>query len=156
MEIIQDWALSVCMACICVGVLQQFTTNKTNFSVIKLVLSLYILITAFAPLGNTSEINADFTYNLPEVSDAALNTDDLILQAAHHNINETLFKAVQATSENVQSVNAAVHVTDNYMYVTSVEITLAEETVQSTDTQKVKQAVLSALQTDVPVVIIGG
>ncbi|MEG1269984.1 MAG: hypothetical protein RSD54_01555, partial [Ruthenibacterium sp.] len=50
METIKAWTLSVCMACIIAGLLTQFTPAKSKFSVIKLVLTLYILITAFTPL----------------------------------------------------------------------------------------------------------
>ncbi len=152
MEFIKDWALSVCMACVCVGLLQQFTASRSNFSVIKLVLSLYILITAFAPLGNVDSLNTDLTYDLPNASETQLDTEQLIVQTATQNINTTILNAINAVGCEVDYVKTQVHVTDNYVYVLGVEVSAT----QNTDVQAVKQAVLNTLQTDVPINITGG
>ena len=49
MELLQNWALGVCLACLAAGVLQQFFASRSG--VIKLVLTLYILVTALGAGG---------------------------------------------------------------------------------------------------------
>ena len=44
MEQIRAWVLAVCFACIAAGILGQLSSSRTRFSVIKLILTLYILI----------------------------------------------------------------------------------------------------------------
>ena len=49
LELLQNWALGVCLACLAAGVLQQFFASRSG--VIKLVLTLYILVTALGTAG---------------------------------------------------------------------------------------------------------
>ena len=53
---LQSWALGVCLACVAAGVLQQFFTSRGG--VIKLVLTLYILVTALGTAGSAGEMNS--------------------------------------------------------------------------------------------------
>ena len=56
MAFLQNWALGVCLACVAAGVLQQFFTSRGG--VIKLVLTLYILVTALGTAGSAGEMNS--------------------------------------------------------------------------------------------------
>ena len=60
MEQIRAWVLAVCFACIAAGILGQLSSSRTRFSVIKLILTLYILITAFAPLQSLGDGHVTF------------------------------------------------------------------------------------------------
>ena len=63
MEQIRAWVLAVCFACIAAGILGQLSSSRTRFSVIKLILTLYILITAFAPLQSLGD--GHVTFDIP-------------------------------------------------------------------------------------------
>ena len=59
MDALRGWTLSVCLACVAAGIVQHLTGARTKEPVIKLVLSLYILITALAPLKPVSYPHLD-------------------------------------------------------------------------------------------------
>ena len=54
MEQLRQWVLTVSLACITTGILQQFISTKKQISGIKLVLTLYILVTALSPVVDSS------------------------------------------------------------------------------------------------------
>ena len=54
MEQLRQWVLTVSLACITTGILQQFISAKKQISGIKLVLTLYILVTALSPVVDSS------------------------------------------------------------------------------------------------------
>ncbi len=152
MDAIKSWALTVCIACICIGVLQQFTSNRTNFSVIKLILTLYILITAFSPLNNIKNVDMSFKYNLPQPEETIINTQELIIQEVQQNINSSLVSAVAAQNNYVHDIKTDLALTGDYIDVTNVKIYISE----NTDVENAKQTVLQALNTNVPIEIISG
>ena len=54
MELIRRWVLVLCVSAVLASVLQSVLPEKGSFSVIKLVLSLYILITLISPVREFS------------------------------------------------------------------------------------------------------
>ena len=89
MEQIRAWVLAVCFACIAAGILGQLSSSRTRFSVIKLILTLYILITAFAPLQSLGDGHVTFdipeapqTVQAPDTEAMALDADSETVEVA--------------------------------------------------------------------------
>ncbi len=152
MEAVKDWALTVCMACLCVGVLQQFTQNRSNFSVIKLILTLYILITAFAPLGNNNLLVYNFTYETVQAADAEIDTQSIIMQTTVQNLTQTVYQGIVQSDNTAEDVIINAEHSGEYINIISVQII----TTPSTDVEKAKQSVKQILSEDVSIEIISG
>ncbi len=67
MELIRKWVLVLCVSAVLASVLQSVLPEKGSFSVIKLVLSLYILITLISPVREFSA--ADLSLPLEQAAD---------------------------------------------------------------------------------------
>lgn len=94
MSQIQNWALGVCLACAAAGVLQQVFTAKSH--VIKLVLTLYILVTALGAAGKPG-IWPDFSapYDTSTLSEEAqVDVESLTLAQAAQALEQTLSQAL--------------------------------------------------------------
>lgn len=87
------WALSVCFACVAAGILQRLAATKGRLSVIKLVLTLYILVTALAPLHAMS---GETTFSLPAAPAAGETVDAgaLALEQAQQALSAQLSAAM--------------------------------------------------------------
>ena len=68
MELIRRWVLVLCVSAVLASVLQSVLPEKGSFSVIKLVLSLYILITLISPVREFSA--ADLSLPLEQAQTA--------------------------------------------------------------------------------------
>ena len=125
MEQIRAWVLAVCFACIAAGILGQLSSSRTRFSVIKLILTLYILITAFAPLQSLGD--GHVTFDIPEAPQTvqAPDTEAMVLNTV----------ALDADSETVEVADVTVIVPGD------------------TDVSGVEDVVTKALGTHVPVTV---
>ena len=87
---LQNWALGVCLACVAAGVLQQFFTSRGG--VIKLVLTLYILVTALGTAGSAGEMNSitDAFDTHAEPEQTAVDVQSLTLAQAQAGLEQTL------------------------------------------------------------------
>ena len=103
MEQMRQWVLTVSLACITTGILQQFISAKKQISGIKLVLTLYILVTTLSPV-----VDSSLDWQMEEVSVVAdtgsLDTQQEILSASEQNLSgqlekELLAKGIQAEVE---------------------------------------------------------
>lgn len=94
MESLRLWALSVCFACVAAGILQRVAAARGRLSVIKLVLTLYILITALAPLHSLS---SEVSFTLPAAPAAGETVDPqaLALDQAQQALSSQLAVALQ-------------------------------------------------------------
>ena len=99
----RQWVLTVSLACMTTGILQQFISAKKQISGIKLVLTLYILVTALSPV-----VDSSWDRQMKEVSVVAdagsLDTQQEILSASEQNLSgqlekELLAKGIQAEVE---------------------------------------------------------
>lgn len=92
MELLQNWALGVCLACLAAGVLQQFFASRSG--VIKLVLTLYILVTALGTAGLAEDgldgITDAFEAR-PGQSQPAVDVQSLTLAQAQAALEQTAF-----------------------------------------------------------------
>lgn len=106
MQLVKAWALAVCMACAAAGLLQQLVPAKGKTSVIKLVLTLYILVTAFTPLAALRYPETRLTVPvLPENSTlTAPDTRVLVMDEAERTLAETVRAACEARGLSVQNV----------------------------------------------------
>ena len=149
MEQIRAWALSVCFACIAAGIVQQLSASRARFSVIKLVLTLYILITAFAPLKNIGETQV-FS-SIPDAGEAAqtVDTQALVLEQAAHNLEQTLLTSFSAKGISVESVHVTLSGAEGAAQIESVAVRAPE----SAGPQEIEALVCDALGAGVPVSI---
>ena len=129
MEQIRAWVLAVCFACIAAGILGQLSSSRTRFSVIKLILTLYILITAFAPLQSLGD--GHVTFDIPEAPQTvqAPDTEAMVLNTVCTRL------ALDADSETVEVADVTVIVPGG------------------TDVSGVEDVVTKALGTHVPVTV---
>lgn len=93
MDALRGWTLSVCLACVAAGIVQHLTAAKSKEPVIKLVLSLYILITALAPLKQWSVSTADFLPQDALAATAPIDTQSLAVIGAGEALSQTLDEA---------------------------------------------------------------
>ena len=137
MEFIKGWTLAVCMACIAAGILQHFAARHERFSVIKLVLTLYILITAFAPL---QALRYPLTrMDLPAVATVQpVDTQALILQQAQASLETTLVQECSAQGVALDFVAVTLTPTDSGTVVEQVVYTAQD----SAAAQKAIQALV--------------
>ena len=141
MEQIRAWVLAVCFACIAAGILGQLSSSRTRFSVIKLILTLYILITAFAPLQSLGD--GHVTFDIPEAPQTvqAPDTEAMVLNTVCTRLEDTVRSAL---AEN------------GIAYTESETVEVADVTVivpGGTDVSGVEDVVTKALGTHVPVTV---
>ena len=140
MEQIRAWVLAVCFACIAAGILGQLSSSRTRFSVIKLILTLYILITAFAPLQSLGD--GHVTFDIPEAPQTvqAPDTEAMVLNTVCTRLEDTVRSALA----------------ENGIAYTEVDVALDAVTVivpGGTDVSGVEDVVTKALGTHVPVTV---
>ena len=137
MEQIRAWVLAVCFACIAAGILGQLSSSRTRFSVIKLILTLYILITAFAPLQSLGD--GHVTFDIPEAPQTvqAPDTEAMVLNTVCTRLEDTVRSAL---AEN--GIAYTVEVADVTVIVPG-----------GTDASGVEDVVTKALGTHVPVTV---
>ena len=102
METLRAWTLSVCLACAAAGVLGHLTGGRGKEPVIKLVLSLYILITALAPISRWRMDGLGAEWQRMQQALPAAGTIDaraLALEAAAHRLEEELTEALHTEGE---------------------------------------------------------
>lgn len=153
MEQLRAWTLSFCFACIVAGLLGQFSSERKRFSVIKLVLALYIVTAALSPLQSGAEMRLP---QLPQAAQAAQaaqtaaapDTAALALQAAEAQLAKTVAQAL--TQAGIAHRNVRVRLVRQNE---SVEVEQICITAPPGQEDAVRQAVMRAVGADVPVVL---
>lgn len=147
MEQLRAWTLSFCFACIVAGLLGQFSSERKRFSVIKLVLALYIVTAALSPLQSGAEMRLP---QLPQAAQtaAAPDTAALALQAAEAQLAKTVAQAL--TQAGLAHRNVRVRLVRQNE---SVEVEQICITAPPGQEDAVRQAVMRAVGADVPVVL---
>lgn len=104
MESVKQWVMTLCLACITAGILQMLTERKKSVSGIKIVLALYILVTAISPLTGLS-----VSWEIGDVKTASteteFNTQQEILQSAQQTLSSQIQQELEA-----QGIDANVEV----------------------------------------------
>lgn len=149
LETIKAWTLSVCMACIIAGLLTQFTPAKSKFSVIKLVLTLYILITAFTPLQMLRYPDTRFFIPVLAPVETAVDTDAMIAAQTQKNLERTVERA--CTQARCPVLSNTVSLTQNDIDFTVNRVTIVAA--QDSQTELIRKTVQQALGVNVPVVV---
>ncbi len=152
MEAVRQWALSVCMACICVGILQQFTQNRSNFSAIKLILTLYVLVTAFAPFNSINLNSASIQIPTISQSNEQIDTGQIIFDQTYQNLCNMIIDACDSNSVPIKDADIGMNMINNSIDIIDIELTVYEDT----DVEKAIQVAKNTLNIDVPVNIISG
>lgn len=149
MEQIRAWVLAVCFACIAAGILGQLSSSRTRFSVIKLILTLYILITAFAPLQSLGDGHA--TFDIPEVPQTvqAPDTEALVLNTARTRLEDTVRSALAENGIAHAEVDVTLDAGSGAVEVAGVAVTVPG----GTEASGVEDVVTKALGTHVPVAV---
>ena len=142
MEQIRAWVLAVCFACIAAGILGQLSSSRTRFSVIKLILTLYILITAFAPLQSLGD--GHVTFDIPEAPQTvqAPDTEAMVLNTVCTRLEDTVRSAYTEVDVALDADSETVEVADVTVIVPG-----------GTDVSGVEDVVTKALGTHVPVTV---
>lgn len=149
MEIIKAWALSVCMACIVAGMLHQFTQTKSKYSVIKLVLTLYILITAFTPLQMLRYPDTRFEIPVLLPIQDEIDTQTLLAAQTQKILERTIVKACDAAQCPISSATVSIVQTASDITINQVTVQMPQAGTQAIACKTVQQA----LGTPVPVIV---
>lgn len=149
MEQIRAWVLSVCFACIAAGVLQQLSSSRARFSVIKLVLTLYILITAFAPLQSLGDGHVAF--DIPETPQTVQvpDTQALVLDTARAQLEDAVRGALAENGVACTDADVTLETGSGAVEVAGVTVTVPA----GTDAAYVEDVVVKALGTQAPITV---
>lgn len=122
MEQIRAWVLAVCFACIAAGILGQLSSSRTRFSVIKLILTLYILITAFAPLQSLGD--GHVTFDIPEAPQTvqAPDTEAMVLNTVCTRLEDTVRSALAENGIAYTEVDVALGADSETVEVADVTV----------------------------------
>ena len=147
MEQLRAWTLSFCFACIVAGLLGQFSTERKRFSVIKLVLALYILTAALTPLRSGKGVQWP---RLAEAAQtvAAPDTEALVLAQAEQQLAGTIEQALTQAGIGYRAVWVRLAQGSETVEVERVCVTAAPG-----QEEAVRQTVRNVIGADVPVVL---
>lgn len=149
MDLAREWTLAVCMACVASGVMQYFSAKNERPSVIKLVLTLYILVTAFAPLQALRYPDTRALPSLPSaVADGAqpVDTDALVLAQAQESLAATLRQACESQGATLTRVKVTLAQSEQGVVVQQV-VFAAQDTAK---TETARNAIRGVLGQEVP------
>lgn len=147
MEQLRAWTLSFCFACIVAGLLGQFSSERKRFSVIKLVLALYILTAALSPLQSGDEMRLP---QLPEAAQAAQTPDTgaLVMAQAGARLSETVGQALTQAGIAHRAVDVRL-----VQEGESIEVERITVTAPPGQEEVIRQTIIRAIGADVPVVL---
>ena len=111
MEIINNWAYTLCIGAVLLTLIQGILPVKNFNSVIKLVFALYILLMLMSPIG-AQEFEINFkdiptNANLQEV-----DIDGLILKQAEENIKNELNTVLEDKGVLPEEINLTIKIDD--------------------------------------------
>lgn len=147
MEPIRHWALSVCFACVAAGILGQLSCARKRFSVIKPVLTLYILAIAFAPLREGWTVSLPVRLPDAPVSVSVPDTQTPVLRQAEAGLSDALRTALDEASMPGCRVTVTLQAEGTSVQVRQVTVTSPAEYAQ----EKIKDVIVRAMGTDVPI-----
>lgn len=145
MDALRAWTLSVCLACVAAGILQHLAAGKGREPVIKLVLSLYILVTALAPLRQWRAILPELDLQgdtLPAA--ASIDTRRLALDSAEESLARSLEQALAGAGLDC-GVRVELQVSDDRAEIARVTL------YGDADREAAQQAVWQALGAQAPI-----
>lgn len=142
MGAIREWAYTLCIASVLLGVLQGILPVKNLSSVIKLVLSLYILLLLMAPAGSYAQ--QGFALVLEPVSQAETPDIDLTQAVARQTeaiLDANLTRALAAAKIATQNVEVSGQITDGEFIIQKVLV----RTQTQPDTTTLEQIFIGSL-----------
>ncbi len=96
MDSLRQWALNLCLVCVASGLLGHLSGGQSKKPVIKFVLTLYILVTAFVPLDSLRAPAAAFAAASSLQPMEAPDTVGLALAQAQQLLSEDLSRRMGA------------------------------------------------------------
>lgn len=149
METLRACVFLLCMACVVVGILERAAMSRRRFSVIKLVGTLYILATVFAPLKGMEAV--PWTPELPSVPDAveAPDTARLALTAAEQALEKQLGRALDSAGIPFRTVEVELAQQAGDVQLRRVMVVVPA----GTDTQAAAQTAAQAMGIQTPVAV---
>lgn len=147
MEQLRAWTLSFCFACIVAGLLGQFSTGQKRFSVIKLVLALYILTAALAPLQSGERVQSPRLAGAAPAA-AAPDTGALVIAQVETQLAKTIGQALTQAGIAHRAVWVRLAQGSETIEVERVCVTASPE-----QEDAVRQTVTSVIGAPVPVVL---
>ncbi len=150
MDWIRQWALTLCIGAIMTSILQGILPEKGAFSGIKLVLTLYILITLLSPLKSFSAAQIELQLDAQPVELPQQNTEQVILGRAQDQLEAVLQEALSAEGIAAESVDLTLTLQqEGGVTADAVEVRVTGEQ----DSEKIEQTVADALGCSVPVTV---
>lgn len=148
MELIRKWVLVLCVSAVLVSVLQSVLPEKGSFSVIKLVLSLYILITLISPVREFSAADLSLSLEQPQPAYVQADLTESILGQAGRQLEATVTRGLEAAGFEPGEVSVELALNE------SGEAVLASVTVVCNgDAETIRETVDSALGCEAPLVL---
>lgn len=147
MEQLRAWTLSFCFACIVAGVLGQFSSERKRFSVIKLVLALYILTAALSPLQSGNGMRLPHLQRAAQTA-ATPDTGALVVGTAETQLAKTIGQAL--TQAGITHGAVSVRLVQESE---SIEVEWVCVTAPPGQESAVRQTVIRVIGADVPVVL---
>ena len=112
MEIINNWAYTLCIGAVLLTLIQGILPVKNFNSVIKLVFALYILLMLMSPIGGQ-----DFEINIKDIPSTSnsqeVDIDGLILKQAEQNIKNELKTILEDEGVIAEQINMTTKIDDN-------------------------------------------
>ena len=149
MQAIRQWALVLCVAAIGTSVLQSVLPEKGSYSVIKLVLGLYILITLLSPLREFSAADLQLDFSISETEIPTADVTAAVLDEAETALENQLSAALAA--ENLPASEIMVDLVLNEEGQAEVDSVVVASTA---DENQIKMTVESGLGCETEVTVL--
>ncbi len=149
MDSIRAWVATLCAACIAAGILQQLSIRRSGFSVIKLVLALYILITAFEPIRSVRTQEEWFSVPNVDVQAAVPDVEAASIRTAENTLEKMLAGELTQAGIPAKHVTVILEQINDSLTVNRVELELAAKE----NAESVQKAVRRFFGIEVPVII---
>lgn len=144
MEGISQWLIGVCMACAAAGLLERLCDTRQKKSVIKLVLTLYILVSVFP--STWQKADWEFSWDASALPESAATYDPY--QSAAQQAGQQLSE--QYSEKYGVPVEVRVQVQEDHALVQSVEVTADEAF------DEIRKALQTELGEQVPITQVQG
>ena len=146
MEFVKQWVMTLCLTCVTTGILQMLTERKKSVSGIKIVLALYILVTAISPFTDLS-----VSWEMGNIKTASMATEFNTQQEILRTAQQTLRSQIQ---QNLKSQGIGADVEVFLICAENKDVQIQEIKIHtSADEERVRTCVQSILGTEVNVTV---
>ena len=133
MNVLKNWAVSVCAACLISAVIHYFIPSLKFERVIKFGLIAFLIVAVVTPFTGTKKTELpSFFKNESEIAALQKQGNDLmtekILNASASQIKQTLLQALQKKGYTVSKIDVSMHTDkENNIYINEITLFGVEE-----------------------------